>query len=102
MLDNLEGSLIEGDVALGYQIAFIFKQIANTYIPAEQRREIYDKISQYLMTPKDRIINADEAADAVFYAIMAGKLRNAFMWTNMLLFPKRKTTVYSKSNQNIS
>lgn len=91
MLDNLEGSLIEGDEALGYQIAFIFKQIASNYIPIEQKREIYDRISKYLMTPKNNVIDVDEAADAVLYAIMAGKLQNAFIWTNMLLFHKRKS-----------
>ena len=90
ILENLEGNLIEGDESLGYQVAFIFKRIASNYIPEEQKRVIYDKISRYLMTPKNHVIDADEAADAVFYAMMAGKLRNAFMWTNMLLFHKGK------------
>lgn len=91
MLENFKGILIEGDDRLGYQIAFIFKQVAMKYLTDEQKKEIYNKVGLYLMTPKNNVINSDNAVNAIFYAIMAGNLNNALLWTMMLLYPRDKS-----------
>lgn len=91
MLENLKDILIEGDDRLGYQIAFIFKQVAMKYLTDEQRKEIYNKVGLYLMTPKNNVINSDNAVNAIFYAIMAGNLKNALLWALLLLYPRDKS-----------
>lgn len=90
MFENLKYTVIEGDNQIGYQIAFVFKQVAADYLTDKYKREIYDKIGTYLMTPKDKTINADAAIDAIYYAIAASKLMNALSWATLLLYSSKE------------
>jgi hypothetical protein len=90
MFENLRGVLIEGDERSGYQIAFIFKQVAVNYLSDDLRQQIYDRVGHYLMTPKNNVINGDHAIDAIFYAIIAKNLQYAFLWAMMLFYPRGK------------
>jgi hypothetical protein len=86
MFENLKGTVIEGDDQLSYSVAFIFSKIAQTYLTEKQKQDIWDIVSNYLITPKDRIYNADKMIDAIYYSILAKKLEKVFYLTSFLIY----------------
>ncbi|MFZ3136379.1 MAG: AAA family ATPase [Thermodesulfovibrionales bacterium] len=86
IFDNLQGTVIEGDDKVGYQVAFLFKEIASGYLTLEQKREIYDRIGTYLITPRANVIRGEDVLDAIMYALAAGNLEKVFSWTGLLIY----------------
>jgi tetratricopeptide (TPR) repeat protein len=85
MTDRLKGTILEGDPKKGLQVAFVFRKVAADYISVDQRKEIFEHTSIFLLTPKNNVINADEAIQGIMYALLSHNLRRAFAWALMLL-----------------
>lgn len=94
IIDKLIGTVLEGNKKSGYRIADIYKSVAQQYLSNEQRNEIFDVVSDKLLIPEGRILDANRTISGIIYAFLAGKIESAFLWTIVLL--------QSMSNQKIS
>jgi len=94
IIDKLIGTVLEGNKKSGYRIADIYKSVAQNYLSNEQRNEIFDVVSEKLLIPEGRILDANRTISGITYAFLAGKIETAFYWTIVLL--------QSMNNQKLS
>ncbi len=94
IIDKLIGTVLEGNKKSGYRITDVYKSAAQQYLGNELRNEIFEVVSNKLLTPDGKILDADRTISGIIYAFLAGKIENAFYWTIVLL--------RSMSNQKLS
>jgi len=94
IIDKLTGTVLEGSKKSGYSIAGIYKSVAQQYLSNELRNEIFEVVSDKLLTPDGKILDADRTISGIIYAFLARKIETAFYWTIVLL--------QSMSNQKLS
>lgn len=91
LIDKLRGTILEGNDNIGYSVEFVFSQIAKDILSDKEKDNIYNKVGNFLMNPKNNVVNANDAIDAIFYALLAKNLVKVFIWTNLLLRPWKKS-----------
>lgn len=96
MLDKLQGSVIDGDEAQGYSVSFIYKKVAENQLSLEEKKEVFNVVSNQLLQPQGNVIDATEVAEGIYYAVLGNRLEAAFFWTSMLTRPAADQTL-SKS-----
>jgi len=85
MFERVRTTVLEGDDATGYQVAFVFREVAATMLSTESRTEIYRKVAAFLCRPKGRVIDSARTLDGIWYAIPGGDLPLALFWAYLLL-----------------
>lgn len=85
IIDKLIGTVLEGNKKSGYRIADIYKSVAQQYLSNEQRNEIFVVVSDKLLIPDGKILDADRTISGIIYAFLAGKTESAFYWTMVIL-----------------
>jgi len=85
IIDKLTGTVLEGSKKGGYRIAGIYKSVAQQYLNNELRNEIFEVVSNKLLTPDGKILDADRTISGIIYAFLARKIESAFYWTIVLL-----------------
>lgn len=93
MLEMLKGSVIEGDESTGYQVAFVFKNIAESYLSREEKKVIWSQLSDYLLSPEGNTLDVAKAIDGIHYSLMIPNYEKAFFFTlriTMYAYTKEK------------
>jgi len=85
IIDKLTGTVLEGSKKGGYRIAGIYKSVAQQYLNNELRNEIFEVVSNKLLTPDGKILDANRTISGIIYAFLARKIESAFYWTIVLL-----------------
>lgn len=85
ILERLKTTILEGDESTGYQIAFVFRALANTYVTTENAKNIIDKVSSYMLTPINGQIDALKAVQAIDYSILIKNYERAFLYATLLV-----------------
>ncbi len=94
IVEKLAGTVLEGNKKSGYRIADIYRNVAQNCLSTGQKNEIFDVVSDKLLIPNGKILDADRTISGIIYAFLAGKIENAFYWTIGLL--------QSMNNQKLS
>ena len=94
IIDKLTGTVLEGNKKSGYRITDVYKSVAQQYLSKDLRNEIFEVVSDKLLTPDGKILDADRTISGIIYAFLARKIETAFYWTIVLL--------QSMSNQKLS
>lgn len=85
MLARLRGTILEGDDATGYQVAFVFREVAITMLTPEDKIRIYRETAGFLCQPRDGVIDANRGLDGIWYAMLGGDHFLALFWAYGLL-----------------
>lgn len=85
IIDKLIGTVLEGNKKSGYRIANIYRDIAQKYLSIKQKKVILEIVSDKLLIPDGKILDADRTISGIIYAFLAGKIEPAFYWTIVLL-----------------
>ena len=85
ILDKLLGTVIEGDSKQGFSVSSIYKDIAREKINPQEKQEIYNVISDELLSPSEGVIDASKAIEGINYALLSGNFVRVFLWTTLLL-----------------
>jgi tetratricopeptide (TPR) repeat protein len=92
IIEQVGGSVIEGDSANGYTVAFVFRKIAEQRISQEERQAVYRTAARTLLRPKGRILDAERTVWGIFYSFCLGDFDQVFFWaTNLLLAADRQS-----------
>jgi hypothetical protein len=90
IIDKLTGTVLEGNKKSGYRITDVYKSVAQQYLSNELRNEIFDVVSDRLLIPDGKILDADRTTTGIIYAFLARKVESAFYWTIVLLHSMSK------------
>ena len=85
IIDKLTGTVLEGNKKSGYRIADIYRNVAQNCLSTGQKNEIFDVVSDKLLIPDGKILDADRTISGIIYAFLAGKIESAFYWTMVIL-----------------
>jgi tetratricopeptide (TPR) repeat protein len=85
IIDQVGGSVIEGDPINGYAVAFVFREIARQRLSEAERKTVHEIVADALLTPKGRVLDADRTVLGIFYAFCSLNLDKVFFWTTVLL-----------------
>lgn len=92
IIEQVGGSVIEGDSTNGYTVAFVFRKIAEQRISQEERQAVYRTAARTLLRPKGRILDAERTVWGILYAFCLGDFDQVFFWaTNLLLAVDRQS-----------
>ena len=94
IIEKLIGTVLEGNKKSGYRIMDVYKSVAQQYLSNDLRNEIFEVVSDKLLTPDGKILDVDRTTSGIIYAFLARKTETAFYWTIVLL--------QSLSNQKLS
>jgi len=84
IIDKLTGTVLEGNKKSGYRIADIYRNVAQNCLSTGQKNEIFDVVSDKLLIPDGKILDADRTISGIIYAFLAGKIESAFYWTMVI------------------
>ncbi len=85
IINKLTGTVLEGNKKSGYRIADIYRNVAQNCLSTGQKNEIFDVVSDKLLIPDGKILDADRTISGIIYAFLAGKIESAFYWTMVIL-----------------
>jgi hypothetical protein len=85
IIDKLTGTVLEGNKKSGYRIADIYRNVAQNCLSTGQKNEIFDVVSDKLLIPDGKILDADRTICGIIYAFLARKIESAFYWTMVIL-----------------
>lgn len=85
LLDRLYPSVIEGSDENGFQVAFVFREIAKQMISPAEQQVVYRVAADRLLAPRGRTVVADRACTGIVYGVLAGDVGRSIFWTTILL-----------------
>jgi len=85
LLDRLSPSVIEGSAKNGFQVAFVFREVARQMISPAETQAVYRSAADRLLLPQGRTLVADRTCAGVVYAALATDVGRAIFWTTILL-----------------
>ena len=85
LLDRLNPSIVEGSDANGFDVAFVFREIAKQMIGAAEQQAVYRAVAHHLLTPQGNRVAADRACTGVVYGVLARDIEPSIIWTTTLL-----------------
>jgi len=77
LFDKLHNNILEGDEKYGYQISYIFSNLAREYLQEDERKSILSHISAYLLRFDSKKIDAVNFNNGLIYAIYSGDIDKA-------------------------
>ncbi len=93
VLDKLYGTVIEGDKRTGYNVSFVYREVARSQLSLQEQQLILDVVSTELLTPIGKVLDADKITKGVFCALLADKHEKVFYWTTTLLLSAIKNSL---------
>jgi hypothetical protein len=85
LLERLSPSVIEGSAENGFQVAFVFREVAKGMISQAEQRAVYKAAADRLLSPEGRTLIADRTCAGVVYAALANDVGRAIFWTTILV-----------------
>ena len=85
LLDQLNPSIIEGSDENGFEVAFVFREIAKQMISAVEQQAVYRAVAHRLLTPHGQSVAADRACAGIAYGVLAREVDLSIFWTTILL-----------------
>jgi tetratricopeptide (TPR) repeat protein len=86
LIEKLKGTVLEGDDSVGYQIPVVFRNVSKQYWNPNTSSDAFKAASEYLLSPKGKVIDLNEISEGITYAIFSGRLADALHWANFILF----------------
>ena len=85
LYDAIGPAVLEGSLADGVRVSPVFRPIAQSRIAPREMREAFLAAANTLLTPREQIVDAGKAIDAVHYLMLSGDIGRAAMWALMLI-----------------
>jgi hypothetical protein len=85
LLDRLSPSVVEGSSENGFQVAFVFREIAKQMLSPAEQQVVYRAAADLLLTPQGRTVVADRTCTGIFYGVLAHDVHRSMFWTTTLL-----------------
>jgi len=85
LLNRLRPSVIEGSTENGFQVAFVFREVAKRMISPTEAQAVYRAAAGRLLSPQGRTLVADRTCTGVVYAVLGGDIDRGIFWTTILL-----------------
>ncbi len=85
LLDRVSPSVVEGSPLGGFEVAFVFREIAKRMIGESERLAVYRAVADRLLTVQGRVLIADRTSDGIVYALLSGDIDRAVFWTTIVL-----------------
>ena len=98
LIEKLKGTVLEGDDSVGYQIPFVFRKVSQGYWNPNTLQSVFKAASEYLLSPKGKVIDLNEITEGITYAIFGDNLAKALHWINIILFnaPRKLKKIHLK------
>src|SRR5262249_39801468 len=74
LLDRLNPSVIEGSDDNGFEVAFVFREIAKQMISETEQRAVFHAVADRLLTPRGRTVLAERTCAGILYGVLAGDI----------------------------
>lgn len=85
LLDQLSPLVIEGSAETGFQVAFVFREVAKRMISPAEVQAVYRAAADRLLSPQGRNLVALRTCAGILYAVFGGDIGRGIFWTTMLL-----------------